>query len=248
MKNIATRGLFAAAAAAALLGGLSAAPSPTIACNIANPPIACVNLPGSNPVSGLGTLFQNQFQPVAGAGPGFQDRGGAFQGDGRGDNNFYFADDIWQLNDRWTFGTPSAAPGENAEPQSFSTDEARKTAQERRVNAELNDIVKDYNSGSTGTDPEFDRQILLLAIELMRKDSAGLEIERQIASDLENAERHRETPNPNGPLLGKSRRFARRRAVRVPGPRLSGRLARATQAAVLCCAATTQMSSVRRDP
>lgn len=188
MKNIATRGLFAAAA---LLGGLSAAPSPANACSTPNSPIACANLPGSHPVSGLGTLFQNQFQPVPGVGPGFQDRGGVFQGDGRGDNSFYFTDDIWQLDDRWTFGTPSAAPGENAEPQSFSTDEARNTAQEGRVNAELNDIVRDYNSGSTGTDPEFDRQIILLSIELMTKDSAGLEIERQITSDLENAERNR---------------------------------------------------------
>jgi hypothetical protein len=90
-------------AALPLFAATAVIPAPAHACNILNPPIACANLPGSNPVSGLGTLFQNQFQSVPGSSPGQSPDGG------------FFVEDRWQLNDRWSFGQPRRSDSDDAD-------------------------------------------------------------------------------------------------------------------------------------
>lgn len=82
-------------AALPLFAGTAVIPAPAQACAILNPPIACANLPGANPVSGLGTRFENQFQGVPGSSPH------------QFGNEGFFVEDRWNLNDRWSFGTPS---------------------------------------------------------------------------------------------------------------------------------------------
>jgi len=68
---------------------------PVLACNIANPPVACANVPGSNPVAGLGTLHRNQFQGVPGSQPALLDRPSQFGGissPGTDENGLYPVD------------------------------------------------------------------------------------------------------------------------------------------------------------
>lgn len=68
MKKLAIRGLVAVFP---LIAGTAAIPAPAHACNIANPPLPCANLPGANPVNGLGTLYRSQFQGLPGTSPAF---------------------------------------------------------------------------------------------------------------------------------------------------------------------------------
>lgn len=135
-------------------------PAPAHACNIANPPPPCANLPGGNPVSGTGTLFQNRFQGVPGATPG------------GGDDSFFF-DDPWQLNDRWEF--PSASSGTGAGKNFLS-----RRARQRAINDELDQIQREFRDNLDAiSDPVLQAQTVGLMSSWANSDEHALELEEE---------------------------------------------------------------------
>jgi hypothetical protein len=129
-------------AALPLFAGTAVIPKPVHACNIINPPAPCANLPGSNSVNGLGTRFQNQFQGIPGVNP-FRLPGSSLPG--TGDDSF-FVDDRWQLNDRWSFKTPSA-PAEDGLGSSGNAGAGSLSPHEKnlRARAQLDLIERTFN-------------------------------------------------------------------------------------------------------
>lgn len=153
----------------ALISIPAAAPVPVYACNIANPPPPCANLPGGNPVSGTGTLFQNRFQGVPGVSPG-------------GGDGFFFVNNHRQLNDGREFGTPaqSGAGDGLVFPNGTRERAISQSERERAVNDELELIQREYRDNLDAiTDPRLQDQTIGLMALLRNNDELRLELQEE---------------------------------------------------------------------
>lgn len=152
-------------------------PPPAHACNIANPPPPCANVPGSNPVAGLGTLHQNQFQSVPGAASRTSFRLSPNPLDGS------FAPTRRNTYKRPSYGPDSTggdAPITGRQPiPATDPSEVRPVTpgedpeQSREIKAEMEDIVRDYysdNGGAPTSDPVLNFQLVRLLYQEVSAD------------------------------------------------------------------------------
>jgi hypothetical protein len=193
-------------AALPLLAATSFDAPPAHACNIANPPIPCANVPGSNPVAGLGTLHQNQFQSVPGLNPyrfrssaapspirrfGSRDPIDGLVAPGQRDTfrPIYYGPDTTDGNAPITGRQPLPA----TDPSQVRPINPQDREQALGINDEMTDIVRDFfdDSGGELVQDEVLRYQILTFVEQERAFEEGREeddsaAEAQLKQSFEN--------------------------------------------------------------
>jgi hypothetical protein len=154
-------------AALLLYAAIFVVPAPAHACNIANPPIPCANVPGSNPVAGLGTLHQNQFQSVPGLNPyrfrssglpsplrrfGSRDPIDGLMAPSQRDTYVVpsFGPDSGPGSSGGNFPIPATDPLPSVDPSAVRPINPNNREQARAINTEMENIIRDFYTDSDG--------------------------------------------------------------------------------------------------